>query len=153
MTRFAAREFGLRPKMCRPSANTENSRCTREKPLVNMIINQVKWTKFSLQCESNGTDGEQTAKNCLPNPKFQQDLKFYAVAIYPAAGKGLYKKLNARQSENLREFLQNVFFLAFESILFSFRELPSNQENKNGLAAERLWFLGHRVESMTFRHL
>ena len=77
--------------MCRPSANTENSRGTREKPLVNMIIHQVKWTKFSLQCESNGTDGEQTAKNCLPNPKFQQDLKFYAVAIYPAAGKGLYK--------------------------------------------------------------
>ena len=31
---FAAREFGLRPKMCRPSANIENSSCTREKPLV-----------------------------------------------------------------------------------------------------------------------
>ena len=26
--------FGLRPKMCRPSGNTENSRGTREKPLV-----------------------------------------------------------------------------------------------------------------------
>ena len=34
VTRFAAREFGLWPKMCWPSANTENSRCTREKPLV-----------------------------------------------------------------------------------------------------------------------
>ena len=34
VARFAAREFGLRPKMCRPSANTENSRCTREKSLV-----------------------------------------------------------------------------------------------------------------------
>ena len=31
---FAARRFGLRPKMCRPSDNTENSRRTREKPLV-----------------------------------------------------------------------------------------------------------------------
>ena len=31
---FAARGFGLRPKMCRPSANTENSHRTREKPLV-----------------------------------------------------------------------------------------------------------------------
>ena len=29
-----SRGFGLRPKMCRPSANTENSRRTREKPLV-----------------------------------------------------------------------------------------------------------------------
>ena len=29
-----ARGFGLRPKMCRPSANNENSRRTREKPLV-----------------------------------------------------------------------------------------------------------------------
>ena len=26
-------------------------------------------------------------------------------------------------------------------------ELPSDQENKNGFAAERLWFFGHRVES------
>ena len=31
---IAARGFGLRPKMCRPSFNTENSRRTREKPLV-----------------------------------------------------------------------------------------------------------------------
>ena len=29
-----SRGFGLRPKMCRPSANTENSHRTREKPLV-----------------------------------------------------------------------------------------------------------------------
>ena len=34
VTRFAARGFGLRPKMCRPSANTENSHRTQEKPLV-----------------------------------------------------------------------------------------------------------------------
>ena len=38
VTRFAARGFGLRPKMCRPSANTENSRRTREKPLVPRIV-------------------------------------------------------------------------------------------------------------------
>ena len=31
---FAARGFGLRPKTCRPSANTETSRRTRENPLV-----------------------------------------------------------------------------------------------------------------------
>ena len=31
---FAARGVGLRPKMCRPSANTQNSHRTREKPLV-----------------------------------------------------------------------------------------------------------------------
>ena len=31
---IVTRGFGLRPKMCRPSANTENSRRTREKPLV-----------------------------------------------------------------------------------------------------------------------
>ena len=34
VTRAFFRGFGLRPKMCRPSANTENSRRTREKPLV-----------------------------------------------------------------------------------------------------------------------
>ena len=35
---FAARGFGPRPKMCRPSANTENFRRTREKPLVPRVI-------------------------------------------------------------------------------------------------------------------
>ena len=34
------RGFGLRPKMCLPSANTENSRRTREKPLVP----RVRWS-------------------------------------------------------------------------------------------------------------
>ena len=34
---FAARDFGLRPNMCRPSANTENSCRAREKPLVPMV--------------------------------------------------------------------------------------------------------------------
>ena len=117
------------------------------------MFNQVKQTKFSLQCESNRTDCEQTAKNCLSNPKFQQGLNF-TLWLYPAAGKGLYKKLNAQQPENLREFLQNPFFLSFESILFfSFREFPSDQKSKNGLAAKLLWFLGHRVASMMFRHL
>ena len=27
-------------------------------------------------------------------------------------------------------------------------ELPSDQENKNGFAAERLWFLGHRESTL-----
>ena len=35
---FAARGFGLRPKMCRPSANSENSHRTREKPLVPRVL-------------------------------------------------------------------------------------------------------------------
>ena len=38
---FATRGFGLRPKICRPSANTENSRRTREKPLVPRV--QKSW--------------------------------------------------------------------------------------------------------------
>ena len=33
-----SRGFGLRPKMCRPSANTENSRRTREKPLIPSVV-------------------------------------------------------------------------------------------------------------------
>ena len=35
---FATRGLGLRPKMCRPSANIENSRRTREKPLVPRVF-------------------------------------------------------------------------------------------------------------------
>ena len=38
---FAARGFGLRPKMCWPSASTENSRRTREKPLVPRVADTV----------------------------------------------------------------------------------------------------------------
>ena len=37
-----SRGFGLGPKMCRPSADTENSRRTREKPLVP----RVDWNQF-----------------------------------------------------------------------------------------------------------
>ena len=57
-----------------------------------------------------------------------------------------------------RRTFENFFKIPFSYRLkafffFSFRELPSDQENKNGLAAKLLWFLGHRVASMTFRHL
>ena len=34
--------FGLRPKMCRPSANTPNSHRTREKPLVPRVSRHVQ---------------------------------------------------------------------------------------------------------------
>ena len=34
--------FGLRPKMCRPSANTANSHRTREKPLVPRVSRHVQ---------------------------------------------------------------------------------------------------------------
>ena len=39
-----SRGFGLRPKMCRPSANTENSRCAREKPLLPRVLTQARLT-------------------------------------------------------------------------------------------------------------
>ena len=35
---FATRGFGLRPKMCRPSTNTENSCRARERPLVPRVL-------------------------------------------------------------------------------------------------------------------
>ena len=43
----AARGFGLRPKMCRPSANTANSRRTREKPLAPRVLGGLM-SQFSL---------------------------------------------------------------------------------------------------------
>ena len=51
------------------------------------------------------------------------------------------------------------FFYNFCRIPFSNRlklsylhlELPSDPEKKSGFADERLWFLGHRVESTQFR--
>ena len=36
--RFFSRGFGLRPKMCGPSANNESSRRTRQKPLVPRVL-------------------------------------------------------------------------------------------------------------------
>ena len=53
-----------------------------------------------------------------------------------SSGKGLKKKFNA---ENFHEKLFPVLFKA----LYVQLELPSDQENKSGLAAERLLFLGH----------
>ena len=47
LTRFAACGFGLRPKMCRPSANTENSRRTREEPLVPRVGPPGAYRAFS----------------------------------------------------------------------------------------------------------
>ena len=38
--------FGLWPKMCRPSANTENSCCTREKPLVPRVATTFFCLKY-----------------------------------------------------------------------------------------------------------
>ena len=41
LSTFAARVFGLRPKMCRPPVNTKNSRCRRENPLVPSVLSQL----------------------------------------------------------------------------------------------------------------
>ena len=54
VTRAFFRGFGLRPKMCRPSANTENSRRTREKPLVPRVTRSTQRSK---------TCGENTVTN------------------------------------------------------------------------------------------
>ena len=43
---IAACGFGLRPKICRPSVNTENSRRTREKPLVPRVMRAPMEAKF-----------------------------------------------------------------------------------------------------------
>ena len=64
---------------------------------------------------------------------------------------GSLKKLNARKSENFLEFLQNPFSNRLK-VLHLHLELSSEnyQQNKNGFADERLWFLGHRGESTLF---
>ena len=59
---FAARGFGLQPKICRPSANIENSRRTREKPLVP----RVKKTRRELRMQ--GMEGVKFAPLPLPPP-------------------------------------------------------------------------------------
>ena len=65
-----------------------------------------------------------------------------AVATCLAAG------TNARQAKN---FFQNFYKIPFStsSKVFLHLELSSDQENKNDFADEheRLWFLGHKVES------
>ena len=45
---FATRGFGLRPKMCRPSANTEISHRKREKPLVPRVLNILEGILFAV---------------------------------------------------------------------------------------------------------
>ena len=53
---FAARGFGLRPKLCRPSADTKNSRRTRrprEKPLVPRVEGRQASKKFYSKSSEN----------------------------------------------------------------------------------------------------
>ena len=57
---------------------------------------------------------------------------------------GSLKNLNARQSENVLEFLKIPFSNRFK-VFYLHLELPSDQQNKNGFAAERMWFPRHRV--------
>ena len=45
---------------------------------------------------------------------------------------------------------QNFDIPRFNSVLFGKHSLRY-QENRNGFAVERLWFLGHRVEGTLFR--
>ena len=61
----------------------------------------------------------------------------------------VFKKLNARRSENFLEFLQNPFSNHLK-VFHLYLELPSDQENKNDFADERLRFLGHRIASTLF---
>ena len=58
-----SRGFGLQPKMCRPSANIENSRRRREKPLVP----RVKKTRRKLRMQ--GIGGERFGSLPLPLPQ------------------------------------------------------------------------------------
>ena len=55
---FAARGFGLRPKLCRPSA--DKSRRTREKPLVPRVAHECQSLKFTIQ----HTSREKLKLNC-----------------------------------------------------------------------------------------
>ena len=57
-----SRGFGVQPKMCRPSANIEHSRRTREKPLVP----RVKKTRQELRMQ--GIGGERFGSLPLPPP-------------------------------------------------------------------------------------
>ena len=57
-----SRGFGVQPKMCRPSANIEHSRRTREKPLVP----RVKKTRQELRMQ--GIGGERFGSLPLSPP-------------------------------------------------------------------------------------
>ena len=77
-------------------------------------------------------------------------LLLLSLWLYARQPGRVLKELNAQQSENFWIFFEipfcnrlKVFYLHLES--------PSDQENRNGFAVERLWFLGHRVESTPFR--
>ena len=70
VTRVAARGFGLRPKMCRPSANTKNSRRTQEKSLVP----RVKILKIGeLACRLlSGNENDTTVYDVQPARQVQK---------------------------------------------------------------------------------
>jgi len=51
-----------------------------------------------------------------------------------------FKRLNARQSEIVLDFLQKIPFSNSLKVFYLHLELPSDQENSNDFAVEQLWF-------------
>ena len=61
-------------------------------------------------------------------------------------------ELSCRRPENVLQFSKIPFSNLFKAFYLHL-ELPSDQQNKNGFAAERMWFLRHRVsQRCTFRY-
>ena len=121
-TRFAARGFGLRPKTCRPSANTENSPRTWEKPLVPRVL--PCWTHYinykcnKIQFKSSLTTFYIQVLFSATDFSFDWVLKFYVwnqVVRYSSAGVAL-------NSNQLRTAGNGM---TFEKGLLSFRDSPT----------------------------
>ena len=79
---IAACGFGLRPKICRPSVNTENSRRAREKPLVPRVMRAPMEAKFlddnkpkTLGCSSEILNETLKGDQCGRGPTFFWPLR------------------------------------------------------------------------------
>ena len=86
-------------------------------------------------------------------------IRFFHALVDSHGALTLYRCVRLVCSLLRLEFVSVVLVLIFRFDLIvwkysiSILELLSDQENRNGFTVERLWFLGHRVESTPFRHL
>ena len=123
---IAARGFGLRPpKMCRPSANTENSRCRRVKPLVPRVV-------FKRLCRSNVyiSPNEDFAWSWAKRPDSRQSMPLQTY-LHIAVENGF--KLFLRHTRNLGNEIHKLSTNAVVSRDFSCLRKETEEFNILGI--------------------
>ena len=149
-----SRGFRLRPKVCRPSANTENSRRTREKPLVLMVRRASRiwysrnWLIYFLEREDKQTNwswannsGVKDSAHCMLKAMPQRNLCWQGNPVSPC-----------QKLRKIRCFFFLLLFITMQAVSKFIALIPcrSNSQmmvNFSGVEFERAVSCSHSSDS------